>query len=168
MLISVFSSLFHELGHLFFMLLFKAEPSLIVFGAFGIRIERESSELLSYKKEALIASGGIFANGLLSLCGVFIYIAFNSLFGAKLFAVNFLIAAFNMLPVRLLDCGRCLECIFGAMLSLEKSERLLTVISYVTVAVITLLCVIYNIFVGFNISFIAVCLYIILVTTLKE
>lgn len=167
-LISVFSSLFHELGHLFFMLLFKSEPSLIVFGAFGIRIERESLKLPGYKKEALIASGGIFANGLLSLCGVFIYIVFNSLFGAKLFAVNFFIAAFNMLPVKQLDCGRCIECVFGAALSPEKSERLLTVISYVTVAVITLLCLIYNIFIGINISLIAVCLYIILVTTLKE
>lgn len=168
MLISVFSSLFHELGHLFFMLLFRAAPSRIVFGAFGIRIERSNGELLDFKKEALIASGGIFANCLLSFCGAFFYVAYNSLFGVKFFAVNLFIAAFNMLPVGLLDCGRCLECIFGALFSLEKSEKLLTAISYVTVAVITLLCVIYNIFVSFNISLIAVCLYIITVTTLKE
>ncbi len=166
-LISVFSSFFHELGHLFFMVLFSAPPSFIIFGAFGIRIERNDGILLNYKKEALIASGGIFANCLLSFCGMFFYAVHNSIFGAQLCAVNAFIAAFNLLPVRILDCGRCLECVFGALFSFEKSEKLLSVISCVTVAIITLLSVLYNIFVSFNISFIAVCLYIILIT-LKE
>lgn len=167
-LISLFSSFLHELGHLFFMLLFSAEPSLVSFGAFGIRIERRAGPILSYNKEAFIALGGIFANCLLSLCGIILYTVCKSDFGAQLFYVNLLIAAFNMLPVRLLDCGKCLECVFGSLMSLEKSEKLLDIISGMTVVFITLLCVLYNIFVSFNISFIAVCVYIILITTLKE
>lgn len=167
-LISVFSSFFHEMGHLLFLMIFSAPPSLIIFGAFGIRIERNSDILLNFKKEALVSLGGIFANCLLAVCGLLFYTVYNSIFGAQLFAVNVFIAAFNMLPVRLLDCGRFLECILGAAFSFEKSEKLMSVISLATVVFIVILCLLYNIFVSFNISFIAVCVYIILITTLKE
>lgn len=166
-LVSVFSSLIHELGHLFFMLFFSVSPSLVSFGAFGIRIERNDN-LLSYRKEALISLGGIFANSLLCIIGLFFYGFYNSAFGVQLFAVNAFIAAFNMLPVRILDCGRCLECICGALLSAEKGELALNIASALTTAVIALACVLYNIFVNFNISFIAVCVYIIFITNLKE
>ena len=167
-LVSVFSSFFHEMGHLLFLMIFSAPPSLIIFGAFGIRIERRAGPILSYNKEAFIALGGIFANCLLSLCGIILYTVCKSDFGAQLFYVNLLIAAFNMLPVRLLDCGKCLECVLGAAFSFEKSEKLMSVISLATVVFIVILCLLYNIFVSFNISFIAVCVYIILITTLKE
>ena len=52
--ISLFSSLFHEGGHLFFMLLFGQMPSLVCFGAFGIRIERADRKLISVKKKRLL------------------------------------------------------------------------------------------------------------------
>ena len=168
MLISVFSSLFHELGHLFFILWFSQPPTLICFGAFGVRIERGKDIILTYKKEAIIAMGGIFANCLLCLCGLFFYKVYKSLYGAQLFAVNLFVGAFNMLPVRVLDFGTFLENIFSSRFDVQKSERLLGVISHSAVAVLTAGCILYNIFVSFNISFIAVCVYLIFTITLKE
>lgn len=164
-LLSLFSSLFHEGGHLFFMLLFGEVPSCICFGAFGIRIERKSGRGLSLKKEAIVALGGITGNCLLIVCGAAFYYMYNSIWAAQLMAVNFFIAAFNMLPVRSLDFGRCLENLFAGS---QKGERLLGFLSVFTAVAVGICCVLYNAFVSINVSLIAVSIYIILITTLKE
>lgn len=167
-LISLFSSLFHELGHLFFMLLFREAPSLIVFGAFGIRIERRNRGYLSYKKEALIALGGIFGNLIIVITALPFAFFLKSSWAMKIISVNLLIALFNMLPVRVLDFGKCLECILSFRLSSEKGERILSALSLITAVSIMIFSLLYNVFIGINVSFIAVSIYIILVTTLKE
>lgn len=166
--ISLFSSLFHECGHLFFMWLFSSAPCLIEFGAFGIRIEKSQESLISYKKEALIALGGVLGNILLIICGVCFYIALKSEWSFRLSAVNIFIALCNLIPVRSLDAGRCLECILFSFYDEEKGEKWLKVISAISLLFVTACCVIYNIFVSFNISFIAVTVYLILISTFKE
>lgn len=160
--ISLFSSLLHEGGHLFFMLLFKSCPELICFGAFGIRIERRSNSSLSYKKEALIALGGVVVNVILAFFGIAIYLLCGKPFYLKLTAVNGFIAAFNMLPVSLLDFGRFLECMLSQK---ENAEKYLRFISLFTAFAVGTGCVLYNIFFGLNVSLIAVSIYIILITT---
>lgn len=167
-MISLFSSLFHEGGHLFFMLLFSVYPSRIVFGAFGVRIERDKSSFVSYKKEALICMGGIFGNIILFICGAAFYYAYKSMWALQLMIVNAFIALFNMLPVSFIDFGNCLFCLVSHKTTVNKAQRILNVISYITVGFLVTVCIIYNIFLGFNISFIAVTVYIILITTLKE
>ncbi len=164
-MMSLFSSFFHEEGHLFFMLLFGEAPSRVCFGAFGIRIERDGGRALASKKEAAVALGGIAGNCLLFVCGFVFYSIYNSMWATKLMAVNFFIAAFNMLPVRMLDFGRCLECLFSGS---EKGERALSLLSVFTAAAIGACCILYNVFVSLNVSLIAVSIYIILITTLKE
>ena len=163
--VSLFSSLLHEAGHLFFLVMFHQPPSLICFGAFGIRIERQNGYYLSSKKEAAVALGGVGVNLLLMLFGVAFYLAFRSSIALKLAFVNGFIGAFNMLPVGLLDFGRFLE----AMLSVKPdAQRYLKVISLLTAVLVAVGCALYNIFVGINVSLIAVSIYIILITTLKE
>ncbi len=163
--ISLFSSLVHEGGHLIFMYLFGEKPICVCFGAFGIRIERGCNSRLESKKESLIALGGIAGNCLLFVCGFVFYMIYNSMWAAKLTAVNFFIAAFNMLPVRTLDFGRCLECLFSGN---QKGDRVLSALSVITAFFVALGCLVYNVFVSLNVSLIAVSMYIILITTLKE
>ena len=160
--VSLFSSLLHEGGHLFFMLLFHDFPSFICFGAFGIRIERSDNTFLNYKKEALIALGGIMINAVLTLVGAAVYLLSENPFGVKLAAVNGFIGAFNMLPVSLLDFGRFLECM---LCQRENSQRSLRFVSLFTAFAVGAGCVFYNIFFGVNVSLIAVSVYIILITT---
>lgn len=166
--ISLFSSLFHEGGHLFFMLLFGQMPSLVCFGAFGIRIERADRKLISAKKEAFVALGGIMGNCLLFICGFAFWFLYNSIWAAKLMAVNFFIAAFNMLPVRLLDFGRCLEIMLSDSFDVNTAEKILTWISVFVSVIIFIGCVLYNIFIGVNVSLIAVSIYVITLANLKE
>ena len=163
--VSLFSSLLHEAGHIFFLVLFHQPPSIICFGAFGIRIERQNGSYLSTKKEALVALGGVAVNLLLTLSGVAIYIVLKSGIGLKLAFVNGFIGAFNMLPVGLLDFGRFLECI---LCNKPDAQRHLKAISLFTAVLVAVGCVLYNIFVGINVSLIAVSIYIFLITTLKE
>lgn len=165
---SLFSSLFHECGHLFFMLLFSCVPRLIEFGAFGIRIEKNENKLISYRKEAIVALGGILGNMILSAVGIGFYFFNKNEWSISLFAVNVFIALFNLIPVRQLDAGRCLECIFSAFLDEEKAEMYLDIISVTSVFFVTVCCALYNIFISFNISFIAVTVYLILISTFKE
>lgn len=167
-LISLFSSLFHEGGHLFFMLLFSDTPKHVIFGAFGIRIEREYAEHLSYKKEALVALGGIIGNGILAFLSVLFYYISKSPVCFKFFAVNIFVALFNLMPVRQLDAGRFSECIFKSVTDVAASERMLKYLSLITVTVIAAGCILYNIYIGLNVSLIAVTTYLILISTFKE
>lgn len=167
-IVSLLSSFFHECGHLMLMLLFSVKPSLILFGAFGIRIEREDNKLLGYKKEALIALGGVFGNFLLMLVGAVLYLLSHSAWSIELLVVNLLIAAFNLLPIKQLDLGHCLECLLLNSFNGKDSERILKTVSAVTLFLLATVCILYNIFFRFNISLVAVTLYLILISTFKE
>lgn len=160
--ICVFSSLFHECGHLFMMLLLGENPRSVIFGAFGIRIERRAESILSYGKEVLIALGGVFGNLILMLSAAVFYFLSESQWSLQLLAVNGFIALFNLLPVKQLDMGRCLEYVVCQSENEEKSRRLSDTVSAVTLILLSAGCVSYNIFIGVNISFIAVTIYLIL------
>ena len=163
-LVSLAASVLHEGGHLFFMLLFRDYPSLICFGAFGIRIERRENSFLSHKKEALTALGGVLVNAMLTVSGAAIYLFTQNSFALKLAFVNGFIGAFNMLPVSLLDFGRFLECILSEK---ENAGRYLRALSHITAICVAAGCAAYSFFIGINVSLIAVSIYIILIT-LKE
>ena len=49
-LLSVFSSIFHECGHLLMMIKCKERIEKLTFGAFGVRIEKYAFSGISYKK----------------------------------------------------------------------------------------------------------------------
>ena len=167
-LVSLFSSLFHECGHLFFMIIFSDIPRLMIFGAFGIRIERAKGSKLSYKKEALIALGGIAGNLLLILCALIFYHLTLSIFSLELLAVNAFIAGFNLIPIRQLDAGRCMEALLRLHRSSADTEKILDIFSIVFCASLSVICVLYNVFFSLNISMIAVTVYLVLISNIKE
>lgn len=159
-----FASLFHESGHIIIMRLCKARLKAIELGAFGIRIDRAAFGLLSYKKEALIAIGGILFN--LFACLVFYILRIISeneeflLFSA----VNLLVAMINSIPNGYLDFGRALHFFLLCFLSEDKAEKIISVTSSVSAAALAILWLFYSIFVGFNISLTAVTLYLTIIT----
>lgn len=167
-LISLLSSFLHELGHLLFMLLFAEKAEKIVLGAFGMRIERASVRCLSYNKEAVIAFGGIFLNIIIASTGLLFYLFTGSVFGKYLFAVNVFIALFNLMPVRQLDCGRGIEYLLLSRYGAAKTEKIISVISFSFLGVLAVGCFTYNAIVKINVSLIAVTIYLIIISTLKE
>lgn len=163
-LISLFSSFFHEGGHLLFMIAFSDFPRQIVFGAFGIRIERATYLNSDYRKEALISLGGVFGNFILAGFALCLSRFNENSFFLKLLTVNLFIAFFNLIPIRQLDAGRCIEALLESRLARDRLNRAFEITSVVVCVILSVLCVLYNIFFGLNISFIAVTIYLICIS----
>lgn len=160
-IVCVVSSLLHECGHLVLLCVFKEKTESVVFGAFGIRIDRAAVSTLSYKKEAAVASGGVIVNFILA--GIF-YVVFNvnesqtAFFGVF---VNLFIAALNCMPVSVLDSGNFLRYILLVHFDEEKVAAVMHKVSDITTVLFTLFCVWFTLCVSLNISLIAVCVYLI-------
>ncbi len=165
-LLCLFSSFFHEGGHLFFMYLFGDVPEKISLGAFGMRIDRRS--FLPYKKEAVVALGGIIFNLVLCCVSAVWYMVSASRYALELMAVNSFVALINGVPVGVLDMGRAVECILLSRLPAEKACRIMWKISLVSVIIFSLAFFLYTWFFGFNFSFTAVTIYLFAITIIKK
>ncbi len=167
-LVSLVSSFFHEAGHVAAMFIFSCMPEKIIFGAFGIRIERDESRFLSPGKEAVISLSGIFVNLILVFCGLICYYICGISFGKSLAAVNMLIAGFNMLPLEALDFGTALRCFFLMRSDAARAERCTVFLSRLTAVFIAVSAVLFNAFISLNVSLIAVSVYLLVITFMKE
>ncbi len=166
-LLSLFSSLVHESGHLFFIRLSKNGINYIELGVFGMRIERQDT-LLSYKKEALIAMGGIIFNVITVAVSFFLYMITKRDVFIFFAVVNGFVALINMIPVKILDFGRCLYCLLSQRYDEATGEKIMDVVSELFAAATVIFCVIYCISIGINISLIAVTLYLNIITFKKK
>ncbi len=167
-IISLFSSMLHETGHLIFMFIFRQKVVSVTFGAFGVRIDRHSSVALSYKKEAIIAFGGIMINFLIAILSHLYYYLIDSDFALKLTAVNIIIALFNMIPLEVLDMGRVIK--YGLLLQKKDidSDRMLSIISAISVNILAIGTFVYTMVMGVNPSLIAVTIYLYVITLFKK
>ncbi len=164
----ILSSLLHEAGHLLFMVIFGEKILSVNFGAFGVRIERVSKANLSYKKDALIALGGIIINFLLAFLGVMYYYFMKSENALRFSLINVFVAAFNCVPVNVLDMGRALRSMLMTKYDETKADRLLGIASFVSVNIIMTFCFGYCLLVGVNLSLIFVSLYLYVITLFKK
>ncbi len=165
-LMCLLSSLFHEGGHLFFMYTFGDVPEKISLGAFGMRIDRRS--LLPYKKEAVVALGGIIFNFALCALSVVWYLLSSSRYALEVFAVNCFVALINSFPIGVLDMGRAVECLLLSRLPAERVCALTYRISLVSVTLFALAFIVYTLVFGFNFSFAAVTVYLFAITIIKK
>ncbi|MGN1194439.1 MAG: hypothetical protein ACI4SB_03055 [Acutalibacteraceae bacterium] len=161
--VSIVSSLLHECGHLAFMYAYKEPPDKVIFGGFGIRIERSGVSSLSYARCAAVSIGGVVVNVILAT----IFFVLYKFFGYTVFsvglAVNILIGGLNMMPVGILDAGQFLRYILLERFDEDKTEKALEIVSDFTVLIFAFFCVGYTVFVGLNASLICVCLYLLAV-----
>ena len=119
------ASLIHECGHLSILFLRRAYPKSIVVGMFGMRIEREEGLHLPFWDDLLIAAGGPLAN--LLCCAVFMLLGRE-----QAAAIHLVMALFNMHPMELLDGGQMLLAGLYHHMSRERAERLLLIVSVLT------------------------------------
>ncbi len=166
--ICLLSSMLHETGHLLFMYAFGQKVESVTFGAFGIRIQRYSSCVLSYKKEAVIAFGGILVNFLIAFFSCLYYYLQGSSFALKLMGVNIIIALFNMIPIEVLDMGRVIRYILLTFAEESRCDRILRIISVIFVNALATATIFYSVFIGINVSLIAVTLYLYIITLIKK
>lgn len=167
-LMCVCASVMHELGHLLFMKLFAERIISIDFGAFGVRIERRSIANLSYKKECIIALGGIIVNLVLAFPAIMYYYFMKSQTALMFSLINLFIALFNCIPLNILDMGRALRCLLMLKYDEARTDKKLRVLSLICVNALAAVCVLYSAFICVNPSLIAVTLYLYVITLFEK
>lgn len=166
-LLSVLSSVLHELGHLFLMKLFKEKIERVVFGAFGVRIEKIAFSGISYKKEIAVALGGILMNLGLTAVSFSIYLLFH-LQSALIFAIiNLLVALMNSIPMKSLDMGKALSFLLMMKFTEEKADSIMKIISFIFFILFSAFTAFYCVSIKLNFSLIAVAIYLLTETELK-
>ena len=100
-------------------------------------------------------------------CIIYYYLT-GDIFSLKLSIVNIIIALFNMIPVDTLDMGRVLRYTLLVMIDEGRCERILNIISLLSVNLIACICLLYSLFVGFNLSLIIVTIYLYVITLFKK
>jgi stage IV sporulation protein FB len=153
----------HECGHIFTLIIFKIPIERISMKLFGINIEIRKDYVLSYKKEAVIALAGCFAN-FLTAAAAFILADFN--FSPKTCNIialqSVIIGTLNILPIGSLDGARALESLILQKLSIEKAQTAVNITSVVFILPLIIFGA-YVFFVSkFNISLAAVAVYLLL------
>lgn len=166
-LFSVFSSLIHECGHLFAIRICGERIERVVFGAFGLRIERQAFSNTPYKNEVIIALGGIAVNCVLFIASVLTFGLTKTetvlIFGI----INLFIALFNSLPLKSLDMGRAVYFLLLIRFPDEKAEQISWTISLIFALCMLVFTVFYCVLIKLNFSLIAVCIYLLTEMELK-
>lgn len=137
----------HESGHLGAMLIFKSRPKKIQLGYFGMKIVT-GTRLLSPLMEIIIAAFGPLAN--LTSAAVLFLLNYRS---AALISTG--LAAFNLLPVTMLDGGRILSAVI-------KDGRFLKITGFVTAVLLMILGIAAALYTKRNFTILAVSVYILI------
>lgn len=154
---SLLAVILHELGHLAAMHTVKAKPKEFLLSLRGILIV--SPTLPDAPQRLWVAVAGPLSN---ALCGGLFF-----LFGCKVAAaVQWIVALYNLLPIRGLDGGSILEallCLCGA----GEKEWILTLCSFFTAGVVFVLGIQLLLLNGSNISLLLLGVYLLFLNLLK-
>ena len=125
----VAAAFWHECGHLLCMLLFDKMPQSITIGIFGMRMEQDRRQLLSYGENIAVSLAGPLFNGiaLVAACACRL---------ESLVVVHAVLMGFNLLPLSMLDGGQVLYSIMALHTSSENAEKKLRNISFVCLVIL--------------------------------
>ncbi len=135
-IITVLSSLLHEMGHLSAMCISGNKPEEVRLEITGITIRRAQSIKVSIKNELLIALGGPLVNGLVFLLFCLLYCCWEKDFFITVAGINLILMTFNMLPVRGLDGGMALYFFLCKGLSVNLCNKILKITSWIFILLI--------------------------------
>ncbi len=161
-LISLFSSLFHELGHIVLMILFGEKIKSLSITCAGFRLEIFDTTCLSLPKETAVSLAGIAVNLVISPISLFLYHLLGKRFFLILGFVNLAVACFNILPVDCLDGGRALYYIILRFFSEETAQKVIDCTTVITVTVLSAVLIVAVRFTKANFAFIAAFIYLII------
>lgn len=156
------ASAMHETGHFMALLTLSSRPACVTVGIFGIRVEQNAHTPLSYKKNILVSLAGPMVNCVtcILLC------AFGGLSEAAW--VHGVLGIFNLLPIEPLDGGQALFCFLADIWTEEKAERLVLLISVITILPLAAAGFYVLIYSGYNITLLLLSLYLCLLILLKR
>lgn len=107
-LVTVISSLLHEMGHLLVMTSVGNKPQAVRFEIIGMNIIRQPDLKISIKNEIFISLGGPFMNFICFLISVIILCFYENENILTFGCINLILMIFNLLPIKKLDGGMAL------------------------------------------------------------
>lgn len=155
----------HEAGHLVCLFCFSSPPKAVVFGVFGMRIERETDKL-DYRREAMCAAAGPAAN---FVCAAIAFLLSVHESGVRSFAaLNMGVGIFNLLPVEPMDGSGVVKSLLLLYCDEEKTERTVNIMTAVLLLPLTVCGTALLLRSGGNFTLLAVSVYIALYLILKK
>lgn len=153
--IIVLSSIFlHELGHIIVMRIFGQKIDAVSFDFYGINICKAQTNL-SYTKELLISSAGIFINILLAIISFFI------VKNEHMYYINLCLIIFNLIPVGRLDGSQILDKILRIVFDHEIAyniHKFISTLFFVALMLLSFVLIIHDIryiFLSFTVFYLA-------------
>ena len=160
-LIVILCALFHGLGHISAMKLFKVKIYCVDLYLSG-GIIRSESALLPYKKELAVAFSGIFANLVFAL-GAFVFHLFSrDIFSFFTVFCNLILAFLNLIPQKNLDGGRILFILSHTLFESEKADGICSAAFKISSVLFIFASAFALCFTRFNFSLVILCVCVIL------
>lgn len=133
-IIIIFSiCLFHELGHIFFIKLFKYNIDCIELLPFGGYTQVNKKINSSINKDIIINLGGVFFQLILLLFLFLFKHRFNIITYNLIYQYNLILMFFNLIPVIPLDGNNIIHLLFEKIFSYELSYKLNFIVSLISI-----------------------------------
>ena len=159
LILALFVSLCHELGHILAMYIFKVSIFKINITPCSVDIIH-NSPVISYKKEIVILLSGPISNFFLSILFFYMNVFYNQNFLRILYYQNIIIGTINLLPISSLDGGMLFSIFLRKYFSEKVSNQLSFVVSIIFI--IPIMCSGFLILIrsNFNVSGVLLSIYL--------
>ena len=157
-LLLILSYIIHEMGHIFFAKILKADISKISGGVFHLSISYDTKKL-TFLKEALVCSGGIIFNLFFALIFSLINTSNNDTL-STLFVFNISLALMNLYPISILDGGGIIKALISSQIQGEVAEKAVKWISFFFALILWLISVYFQIVFSTNVSLLFISIYL--------
>lgn len=137
-LYAVLFSLFHETGHIAAMTALGNAPLSVSLELTGINIRRRQETGISLVREIIIAFAGPFANLILFVFLMLIYLQNGNIKCFNASCVNLILMTFNLLPIKGLDGGKVLYYFISKFFSFKAANIILLCSSAVFISLLFL------------------------------
>ncbi len=159
-LITVASSLFHELGHLSVMILVGNKPKIVKFELVGMNIIRQENLKISAKREIAISLGGPIMNFIIVIVSCIFLCFYDNYVVMSGACINLILMTFNILPIKSLDGGAVLYFLLSQHFDASMCRKILKITSILFITIIYLWAVCVFVVSGYNFSLIIIAIFL--------
>ena len=160
LLITIASSLFHEMGHLLMMILVGNKPKRIKFEIVGMNIIRDNNFGISTKREIAISVGGPVMNFIIVIISCIILCLYESHIILTCACINLILMTFNLLPIKSLDGGAVLYFLLSQHFENTLCRKILKITSALFIVIIYLWALYVFVMTKYNFSLIIIAIFL--------
>ncbi len=163
----IFSTIFHELGHLLMIYRISGKPKSISVNLSDIAIQSNTSRI-NKNQELLIDIAGPAVNFALSSVSIILYVLLDFFFLKDFCLCSLFLGMFNMVPLKSLDGGNIFHNLLTRRYSLKAADRILNIISIILIIPFFTVGFSVLFFSKYNYSLLLIAIYLILLLINKE